>query len=124
MCDYINQLNKFNNLIHERQYIFELTKCCNYKEWILIYKNYSCMDFFRNVKEQMQNNNIKLFVKDEFDNVLFINESNLSVKQLILSNPHFFKPIYPLPHSVVYRVFVDDGHTHSEHSDSSDQAII
>ena len=70
----------------------------------------------RNIKEQLQNNNIKIFVKDNFENVLFINDSMLLIKDLILNNPTFFKPVYPLPNKVVYKIYIDDGCSHADHS--------
>jgi len=104
--------SRFMNGLSHTHFIIELTKCCNYTEWVVILKNYTLADFYRQVKEILCNQNIRLFVKDEYNNILNITESELSVRQFIYTNSSFFKPVYPLPFQVIYKIHVDDGHNH------------
>jgi len=112
--DQLFQENKdrFFNCLSHNHLIFELTKCCNYTEWITIIKNYTVSDLYRTIKNILCNQNIRLFVKDQYNNILHINESDLTIKQLIMFNGTFFIPVYPLPYQVVYKIHIDDGHTH------------
>jgi len=105
--------SRFLNCLTHTHFIIELTKCCNYTEWVAILKNYTLADLYRQVKEIICNQNIRLFVKDSYNNVLNINESDLSIKQFIFTNCSFFKPVYPLPYQVVYKIYLDDGHSHT-----------
>jgi|MesohylFT_1024984.scaffolds.fasta_scaffold03105_4 hypothetical protein len=104
--------DRFFNCLPHNHFIFELTKCCNYTEWITILKSYTISDLYRAVKHILGNQNIRLFVKDPYNNVLHLFESDLIIKQLISSNSTFFTPVYPLPYQVVYKIYVDDGHNH------------
>ena len=112
--DQLFQENKdrFFNCLSHNHFIFELTKCCNYTEWITIIKNYTVSDLYRTIKNILCNQNIRLFVKDQYNNILHINESDLTIKQLIMFNGTFFIPVYPLPYQVVYKIHIDDGHNH------------
>jgi len=104
--------DRFFNGLPNNQFIFELTKCCNYTEWTTILKSFTVSDLYRQVKNILCNQNIRLYVKDNYNNVLQLHESDLTIKQLIHINPSFFKPVYPLPYQVVYKLHLDDGHYH------------
>ena len=39
-----------------------------------------------------------------------------TVRQLLYANQQYFKPIYPIPNHVVYRIYLDDGHHHISES--------
>jgi hypothetical protein len=102
----------FFNCLPNQHYIFQITKCCGHFEWITILKNFTSQDLYRYLREYFNNPNIlKISAKDEFGNILQLSESdNCTMKHLLLTNGNFFKPIYPLPHHVVYRLIIDDGH--------------
>jgi hypothetical protein len=104
--------DRYFNCLSNNHFIFELTKCCNYTEWVTILKNYTVSDLYRTIKNVLCNQNIRLFVKDQYNNVLHLFESDLIIKQLIHSNSTFFTPVYPLPYQVVYKIYIDDGHNH------------
>ena len=107
--------DRFFNCLPHNHFIIELTKCCNYTEWIIILKNYTIQDLYRQIKEIFKNHNIRLYVKDIYQNVLQITESDMTIRNLIHINPSFFKPVYPIPHAVVYKIYIDDGVVH-EHN--------
>jgi len=79
--DQVFQENKdrFFNCLPHNHFIFELTKCCNYTEWITILKSYTISDLYRAVKHILGNQNIRLFVKDPYNNVLHLFESDLII---------------------------------------------
>ena len=104
--------DRYFNCLSHNHFIIELTKCCNYTEWITILKNYTISDLYRTVKNVLCNQNIRLFVRDQYNNVLHLFESDLTIKQLISSNSTFFIPVYPLPYQVIYKIYIDDGHNH------------
>ena len=104
--------NLFVNNMHQNHFIIELTKLCGYSEWFLICKHYSLNDLFRYVKCLLQNQNVKLFIRDSFGNTLFLEDCQYPMNEFIRTNHSFFRPIYDIPYQVVYRVYVDDGHCH------------
>jgi hypothetical protein len=122
----INEINNYNFVFAEskerffksifnQHYLLQITKCCDHFEWIPILKTYTCLDLYRYLRTFFENPKVlRLFAKDEFGNKLEISESDCTMKQLIFTNGNFFKPVYPLPHQVVYRIFIDDGHTHDD----------
>ena len=117
MDQYNDKLTKYFNTILTRQYLFEITKCCDYSELVSTYKTVNLSDLHKTVLNQFENTGespIELFItKNEGQDKLTIpNDSNIMVKEFINMNPSFFIPIYPLPASVVYRIYFDDGHVH------------
>ena len=117
MNQYNDKLNTYFNSISTRQYLFEITKCCEYSEIISTYKTNNAFDLHKIVLNHFCHtgeNPIELFVtKNEGQDKLTIpNDSNIMVREFINMNPSFFIPIYPLPASVVYRIYFDDGHVH------------
>lgn len=92
-------------------YVFQMTKCCEHFEWIALLKSFTCADMYRYVRQYLETTKpFMLFVKDIHGNKLEISESECVLKSLLLGNPSFFKPVYSLPHPVVYKLFLDDGH--------------
>jgi hypothetical protein len=104
---------RFFRCIFNQHYLLQITKCCDHFEWITILKTYTCNDLYRYLREFYENpKTLQLFAKDDFGNKLEISESDCPIKKLIFTNGNFFKPVYPLPYQVVYKLFIDDGHTH------------
>jgi hypothetical protein len=105
------------------QYIFEVTKCCGYSEWVTVYKHMPLSQLYDNIKNQFGGIKPKqLCILDQSGNKIVLPESTeIGVRDFILNNANHFRPIYPMPASVVYRVYYDDGCCHMiEHlSDNS-----
>ena len=89
--------DRFFNCLSHTHFIIELTKCCNYTEWITILKNYTISDLYRTVKNVLSNQNIRLFVKDSYNNVLHLYESDLTIKSLITEWKVFNDKLWTLP---------------------------
>jgi hypothetical protein len=111
---YNNKLNTYFNRITQTKYLFEITKCCEYSEFLSIYKEYNLAELYKATMHQFAMNQLnELFVLNELREKLIIpNDENIQIKDFINMNNAFFRPIYPLPATVVYRVYFDDGHVH------------
>jgi hypothetical protein len=110
---YQNRIDEMFNRITNNQYIIEMTKCCGYCFFMLFHKNFTLSDMYNHVLFEMPSNTIKLYLQKETGERLIIpRDSTIILRTFILENSEWFKPIYPMPVKVVYRVYFDDGHTH------------
>jgi hypothetical protein len=111
---YNNKLTAYFNRIPQTKYLFEVTKCCEYSEFLSIYKEYNLAELHKAILHQFVFNDFyELFVLNELREKLVIpNDENIQIKDFINMNNAFFRPIYPLPATVVYRVHFNDGHVH------------
>jgi hypothetical protein len=91
-------------------YIFEMTKCCNHFEWITVLKTATTTELYKYVRDYLTVANVKIYVKDIYGNRLEVTETNCTLNYMIPTNPSFFRPVYGLPHPVVYKLYIDDGH--------------
>lgn len=120
VIEYEHYRDVFINSINEYQYIFELRKCCGYKEWIMIYKSKTVKDLYDNVYCQFKiptnrNPPIKLFMIQNEEKIEVINDDTL-LYDYICTNQEYLRAIYPLPCKVVYSLYVDDGTCHEDHT--------
>ena len=97
---------KNNNLIYSTEiYTIALQKTCGYMQYVLIYKSMTLAELYKHVNHHVPNINIQLlFVKDENNNILEIPNDETNIRDFIIFNDVFFKPIYPLPLKVVYKI--------------------
>jgi len=112
---YNENLNKYYTSIVNLKFILEVEKCCGYSEFVSIFKTNSMANLYSEVRNQFGNQTIKdLYVfNTETNQGLYLpNDANIIVSVFISQNSSFFKPIYPLPASVVYKIRFDDGHLH------------
>ena len=112
--NYENHIQNYIKQIPNSQYIFEVTKCCEYSTFILVYKQQTLLDLYKTIS--LNFGNIKsLYVKNQTtlqQLIIPINEL-LTINQFIIKyQQEFFIPIYPLPNHVVYRLYLDDGYAH------------
>jgi len=59
---------RYMNIMYEYQYIFEIKKCCEYTEWITVYKNMTINDLYNNLYTQFyhpHNNKLFLYIMNE-----------------------------------------------------------
>lgn len=119
IVEYTNNQNSFLNMIHEYQYIFELVKCCGYKEWITIYKTKTLKDLYDNLYSQLKIPTtrvppVRLYIMKNGENKEVENNDTL-IYDYIYANQEYFKPVYPIPCKVVYSLYIDDGSCHTDH---------
>ena len=50
---------RYLNIMYEYQYIFEIKKCCEYTEWITVYKNMTINDLYNNLYIQFHSHDLK-----------------------------------------------------------------
>lgn len=93
--------------VRNNGYMFEVSKCCGYSEIMPIFKSATCADLYTNIMHQFGiniENKIRVFVTDASNNRLIIQNDSTPIKNFILENANFFKPVYPLPTRVVYKI--------------------
>ena len=126
------QIEKYNHLldmyvkeIPGKMFIIELTKCCNYSTFVLMYKEESLIDLYRRVSFHMGCDIVSLYIltSDNIRITVPIN-SNKTIREFIYTqtdlNNRNMKPVYDMPLPVVYRIYLDDGHHHDhEHIKST-----
>ena len=97
---------KNNNLIYSTElYTIALQKTCGYMEFMLIYKSMTLNELYKQVNHHIPIVNIDLlFVKDDNEMILEIPNDETNIRDFIISNRTFFKPLYPLPLKVVYKI--------------------
>ena len=112
--DFDSKKNDFLRIFYEYHYIFEIQKCCGYSEWISVYKKDTLRQLYNNLNIQFATNQKtihKLYlINDEGDKIL-IENNDIIVSEII----KYLKPIYPMPHWIVYKLYLDDGNCHSHH---------
>lgn len=86
----------------------ELTKCCGFSTFISVYKMSKLTDIYNNACCHLSNIPIQnLYAKDMCGNKLVIPREDVCINDFLNLNRTFFKPVYPLPNDVVYRVFIE-----------------
>ena len=112
--DFDSKKNDFLRIFYEYHYIFEIQKCCGYSEWISVYKKDTLRQLYNNLNIQFATNQKtihKLYlINDEGDKIL-IENNDIIVSDII----KYLKPIYPMPHWIVYKLYLDDGKCHNHH---------
>ena len=135
---YNTLMNDMIRCIPNNKYLFEVTKCCGYSTFVLVQKDSTLIDLYKEIATHFQCVEIKslFLVKGDasapidMSNNMIINNINQrrlyipltvmqTVRQLLNANQPFFKPIYPIPNHVVYRIYLDDGHHHISEECSS-----
>jgi len=124
MSEYAQKVKQYVENVTNRDYWIEITKCCGYSELMMFYRTYTLADFHNAVKHHFGYTNdftFSLYVIDPSDGerVFIPPETSVTLNHMIRELPAIFKPIYPLPAKVVYRVYLDDGHRHADIEDQS-----
>ena len=112
---YDNLYNKFREGFKNHHYLFEITKCCGYSEFVSCTKEDSLKKLFDNIATIFCNKQIKLFTILSGEKVWIPPSSDISVKEYIREMN--LKPEYPLPCEIVYKIYIDDGHCIVGHQD-------
>ena len=112
---YNRKLQQYLDSVTNDRIIVELTKCCGYSQFQTYSNKYTLAEFYQNVAyEWLTATKLDMFVLDgsgkRLDIPKYINSTTL--REFIANNRQFFIPIYPVPAKVVYRIYLDDGHTH------------
>ena len=118
-----NYNDKLTDLIRQfpnNKYVFEITKCCNYSTFVLVNKRGTLVDLYKEVSNWFECRTVQqLYLKSPAGGLITIPMTDIiSIKDYIRDNQPMFTPIYPVPNWVVYRIYLDDGHSHTEECNS------
>ena len=121
------QKNKYDGLLASyireipgRMFIFEVTKCCYYSTFVLMYKDESTIELYNRVSQHFGTKVVSLYIMGDDNNRIPVPlNSFMSIKEFVYkhidANQRNLKPIYDMPLPVVYRIFYDDGFHCSTH---------
>lgn len=116
-----SQLTKYNSILESyireipgRMFMFEVTKCCYYSTFVLMYRDESTINLYNRVSQHFGTNVVSLYIMgDDNKHIPVPLNSFMSVKEFVYKHTdakhRTLKPIYDLPLPVVYRIFYDDG---------------
>ena len=107
MKKYNKKRDDFFRLTTNYQYIFEVTKCCGYGEWVTVHKDAPLSRLYENIQRQISGlKTLNLYAIDENGGRFEIPcDWDCCVRKLITSNSSVFRPIYPLPATAIYRIY-------------------
>ena len=107
------------NGIINNQYIFEITKLCGHGQFIPIFKRQTLIDIYKIISLHYDCKDIKqlFFINSCTNEKIHIPITDvITIQDFLFSHnsgsAQIIKPIYPIPCTVVYRIYFDDGHTH------------
>jgi hypothetical protein len=107
------------NGIINNQYIFEITKLCGHGQFIPIFKRQTLIDIYKIISLHYDCKDIKqlFFINSCTNEKIYIPITHvITIQDFLFSHnsgsAQIIKPIYPIPYTVVYRIYFDDGHTH------------
>ena len=107
---YDEKLKSFISSIPNSRFIIEVSKFCGYSECVLIFKNQSLLDLYKIISLQFECNDIKgLYLTNSTAYKVPVTD-NIRIRDFISKSSEFLKPVYAMPHPVVYKLFLDDGH--------------
>jgi len=116
---YNTKLNDYVTRIPNSHYILEVTKCCGYSEFIVIHKDTLLSDVYKTVSLEFQLQVNGLYVFDGNIKMLVPNYASITLRNFIVTNSNYFKPLYPVNAHVVYKMVYDDGHCHTDPTDGN-----
>ena len=118
-AEFNSKFEKFCNGILNNQYIFEITKLCGHGQFITMFKRQTLLDLYKIISLHFECKDIKQLF---FMNTRTNEKINIPITDEIIirdfiynytsTTTQMIKPIYPLSCKVVYRIYLDDGHTH------------
>ena len=116
--EYQNKIDQYTKNLPNLNYIIEITKCCEYGEFVIIDKNASLSELYDKVSKQFECRDVKgLYIKNIIPILANVKinvpmTGLIKIKEFIATNHEIMRPIYGIPNPVVYRIYLDDGHTH------------
>ena len=117
----------------------EITKCCGYSEIHPILKDASLADLYETVTRAFECHRVcELYVSVTNPDMAEMNctcdgsrilahiDRSITDKNTFirLMGSQRILPIYPIPASVVYRIYLDDGHRHDTHKCMFDDVVV
>ena len=117
--DYNDKLDEYMSNMNNHMFIFEITKCCGYSTFVAVYKNETLIDLYSRIMSHFDKMEIKklYFYSPNSDEHIKVPLSKMILSQFVKNNitcnPVKLSPIYPVPNPIVYRLYLDDGCSHT-----------
>jgi hypothetical protein len=110
---YNKVLGNYIKEIPGRMFTFEVTKCCDYSTFVLMYKEETLADLYGRVSLHFGHDVVALhFLSPDKERIRVPLNGTKTIKEFIYAQIGVLKPVYNLPMPVVYRIYIDDGHEH------------
>jgi len=124
--EYNIKLNSYIKNIPTSKYLIELTKCCNYSEFLTVYKKKSLKDLYTDVKYHYDHLNItNLYILINNEKIIIPNNENIILYDYINNNKNYFIPVYQVPSQIVYKIYLDYANNNCiKHCVNSEQNMI
>ena len=118
--EYQDKFNEYVNHIQNYMYTFEVTKCCGYSTFVMLYKDETLFDLYKKIVLHFGGIQIKeLFCITEDGRKMNIPMAFKTLHEFVRENvrvtPRNMVPKYSVPNPIVYKIMVDDGDCH-DHS--------
>jgi hypothetical protein len=111
IAEYKELMSICTNAENYGKYVFLLEKCCGHRFILMFYKNNTLAEVHRTVSLDYQSPNVRLFVipngAQESERVYLPNDDTITLAEFINANPEYFKPVYPMPARVTYKIYYD-----------------
>ena len=115
--EYHEKMKQYTNTISTLMYTFEVTKCCDYGEFITCYKKQTLSHLYKIISYHFDGINIK--------NIYFITIDNKRIDMLntdtplvdfirpfIISTPAQLLSLYAFPSPVIYKLYIETDEKH------------
>ena len=117
---YKSKMQDYVSRISDRNFIFEVTKCCGYSEILCVNKKETLSNFHRNINFQFGKNHEMYVINNKTnEKVTLPDSSDILIQTFIIENKECFIPLYPLPNDVVYKIHFHDGCNHEVYENQS-----
>lgn len=115
---YKSKMKDYVSRISDRNFIFEVTKCCGYSEILCVNKKETLSNFHRNINFQFGKHHEMYVINNKTnEKVTLPDSSDILIQTFIIENRECFIPLYSLPNDVVYRIHFHDGCNHEKEND-------
>lgn len=106
---YYHRLQLFQTYNCNNKIFLEVEKSCGYGEFVCVFKKDTLFDVSKMISKTFDYEVKRLYMKDQNGNVLdFPLTSEENLRDFIAKNTPFFKPVYPIPAIVVYKIYYED----------------
>ena len=110
---YYHRLHVFQTFNTNNKVFIEVEKCCGYGEFVCVFKKDTLVEVSNMISKTFDYQVKRLYIKDQNGNVLdFPLTSEETLRDFIGRNALFFRPVYPIPAIVVYKIYYEDDLKH------------
>jgi len=126
--EYDVKLQEYISQVTNHSFWIELTKCCGYGQLMTVFRECTLSELHKTVQMHMRvptSMKMELYTLGVFgERIPIPNCPTIFLNSYIREYDARFRPVYPVPAKVVYRIFYDDGHVHTHTHDVSGNHIM